>query len=577
MVAGTDHPILLRGLDLHAEGDARPSLVQRSEIKFLDGLLADLREGGSFPRLAARSAGQGAALAPALSYRQGRQQLLLKARLAAVTAPVKLYQPVHRTFPFAVLEAACDLFPELGRAGQPKLDRTMIESAGLVVRRVDAQTGVAEGWLTDGVGLRGWVPLNEGDLGEDLDPDPRRRPRRLGTGIPELDAQLGLDRRPAATLSEQVEPLFVAPPDVCAAAGRTLLYGMIPTVSLEHTEAPAETLPPPRLDLATMRQLFADYLTPEGGIRAVPLRIDPLGVDFYQAQLLEKSAGDTFLSLLRWLNELDALEHPAAITALNGVTARLALDPETSGLTLAAPFERVTIRDTRGLVRDDFIQVRLGDLALTAATALRDSEVDLTTRATAPSGYTLGWQIPDAAISDAALGALSDRMQQRTIEFKLLAGERRFDPRRGRYVARAFIRVRREPGCPPRIWWSAYSEVFQIAQHWDHNPDVPPTIIPMPGLPTRDALKAMKPNVAFEVPESLQNFLDANGMQNFLDGDASKGKGGLDILWICSFSIQIIMMIAFTILIIFAILLNIVFNWLIFIRICLPIPVPKGE
>jgi hypothetical protein len=47
---------------------------------------------------------------------------------------------------------------------------------------------------------------------------------------------------------------------------------------------------------------------------------------------------------------------------------------------------------------------------------------------------------------------------------------------------------------------------------------------------------------------------------------------GWELGMICTFSIQIITLIAFVVMFIFAILLNIVFWWMAFLKICLPIP-----
>jgi hypothetical protein len=43
-------------------------------------------------------------------------------------------------------------------------------------------------------------------------------------------------------LSESVSPLYIAPPEVCEAAGRTILYGVIPVTSPERSES-VEPLP----------------------------------------------------------------------------------------------------------------------------------------------------------------------------------------------------------------------------------------------------------------------------------------------------------------------------------------------
>jgi hypothetical protein len=48
---------------------------------------------------------------------------------------------------------------------------------------------------------------------------------------------------------------------------------------------------------------------------------------------------------------------------------------------------------------------------------------------------------------------------------------------------------------------------------------------------------------------------------------------GLPLGMICSFSLQIIFLVAFIVMFIFLILLNIVFWWLPFLKICFPVPV----
>jgi hypothetical protein len=55
-----------------------------------------------------------------------------------------------------------------------------------------------------------------------------------------------------------------------------------------------------------------------------------------------------------------------------------------------------------------------------------------------------------------------------------------------------------------------------------------------------------------------------------------EGKGdmgnGLGITWVCAFSIPIITICAFIVLNIFLTLFNIVFGWMFFLKICLPLP-----
>ena len=62
-------------------------------------------------------------------------------------------------------------------------------------------------------------------------------------------------------------------------------------------------------------------------------------------------------------------------------------------------------------------------------------------------------------------------------------------------------------------------------------------------------------------------------MDGIIDSIGGACDGGLSIRMICSFSIQIIFMVAFIVMFTFLILLNFVFGWLAYLRICLPIPV----
>ena len=51
----------------------------------------------------------------------------------------------------------------------------------------------------------------------------------------------------------------------------------------------------------------------------------------------------------------------------------------------------------------------------------------------------------------------------------------------------------------------------------------------------------------------------------------------MEIGWLCCFSIPIITICAFIVLNIFLSLFNIIFQWLLWIRICLPFPRPRSD
>ena len=89
------------------------------------------------------------------------------------------------------------------------------------------------------------------------------------------------------------------------------------------------------------------------------------------------------------------------------------------------------------------------------------------------------------------------------------------------------------------------------------------------GTQSANLLKALKPNVSFVVPPSLQSLLSGSAKDQ-LAGTLSNSSVGLT--WICSFNIPIITICAFLVLNIFLSLFNIVFGWLFFMKICLPFP-----
>ena len=64
-----------------------------------------------------------------------------------------------------------------------------------------------------------------------------------------------------------------------------------------------------------------------------------------------------------------------------------------------------------------------------------------------------------------------------------------------------------------------------------------------------------------------------------LPEDLMEGKGdggsGIGLGWICSFSLPIITLCAFICLNIFLSLFNLIFSWMAFLKICIPIPKAK--
>jgi hypothetical protein len=92
-------------------------------------------------------------------------------------------------------------------------------------------------------------------------------------------------------------------------------------------------------------------------------------------------------------------------------------------------------------------------------------------------------------------------------------------------------------------------------------------------LPDIDAesVKNIRPNVAFALPPKLANLLNRTSPENLMKGDASLSNNP-NLGWICSFSLPIITLCAFIVLNIFLGLFNLIFQWMFYIKICLPFP-----
>lgn len=503
---------------------------------------AQLPEGPLAPLLERRDVDFVSNIFAELVTAEGRVALRATEARSRVEDTLRLYRPVHRVFHVLLLEAYCE------RPGSPRLDPRRIHSAGLVIRRIDETEDTRpvaakralparaaavryQAWMQRSDGGRGWIALG-GARDEALDPDPALRPRTR-SGNPEIDRRLAamVDSRAGAAWAESVVTLFPAPPAVCQAVGRTLLIGVLPTGSVEESELAAQPAPAYERDEVASR--IPPLLAANPG-RAIPPRAGLLvtRADAGAADLVDFV--DMLGKLVAGFGMLDEGDGPAAL--------RTAL-------------QRFTVEDAGGATR------KLGDVIEAAANVLLFGQ----------SGtflMPLRWAAISAADAGAIVTAVHAAANQRLAEIR--PRQARFEDDRARYRARAFVRVRHEPDCPPELVWSDYTETFRIAPWWHSGPNKPP-VIALPDL-TLQNLREFKPNVAFKLPPRLFDMLQKNLPTKLLAGDIKEGNVGLGIEWICGFSIPIITLCAFIVLFIFLVLLNIVFWWLPFVRICIPIP-----
>lgn len=538
------HDVALGAPRSVASGGA-PLLLQRSDGDFIDAVLDEITSAEGRSRLLATRAGA----------RTQRQVL-------------KLFQPIQRQHHLAVLEAWCDT------PGTPRLDPSRVESAGLVVRRVRRNGSAAEeGWMRSRGRLRGWLPVQRIG-GAARDPASQLRLHSGHTGVADIDhelVQLALQREDTL-LDEHVVPMFVAPPEVCKAAGKTVYYGLVPTVSGEQAEtAPvfdeANTFGPESPDfrnhlVQALRGEAMDFpldgenLNPawtEAAEIATTVRPGGLSNDHWNRLHPGGGSRSSMQRFLRLLRQLDGEFNAFAGTS----PAAQALRQQLAAIALPLKLrEGETV--ARTVNAEGFLRQAVQVLVQ------RDEQ------ATRPEMPVRWPALPSQQASGLRL-ALSRALADRFAQLNLAPG--RFDEPGAQYVVRAFVRLKPECGCPARIVWSEATEPFVIAP-WFEGSGAPPVRIDLPDITAPGLLASLKPNVSFAVPPALQNLLSGNPK------DLMEGKkppdGGITIGWICSFSLPAITICAFIVLSIFLGLLNLIFSWLAFIKICIPYP-KKGD
>jgi len=537
------HPVSLRGPSAQRPG-APALLVDLQVDDFVAALVAGLK-GTTW-------------------HRFGWPATLPFTQLPPLGAPRALFQPIHRRFNLVLLDTCCALF------GTPRLDPRKIESSGFVVRRwigPDAHAGMPsagelahhahwQAWQErDGEGL-GWQGFSSAQQ-FDSDPDLSRRPQaRTGNAV--VDAALAA-RAPQAA-AEATQPLYPLAPEVCDHAQRTLLFGLVPCSEAQRLQRGAavdySAVHAPGADRDDFIAHLSPYLRRTGSARALPA----VGSNFDASWLAEEDA----MAADAPDPGTDALLRAQFTAFIRQLALEFGLGGETDGEALVPLLDELrltTIDRSEALVR--FRVESAGAFLLACARVVHDADAPGVMMPDQLAAIPAGWT---ERFVDAALAVL----EARSAKASILEG--RYDDDQSLFAIRAFVRVRGEPGCPTRLVWSEMTPLYAIAP-WHASTGSPQARIALPSL-NAASLRAMTPNVAFELPPELQNLLARNSPKAMLAGKAEKGSE-LGLGWICSFSIPIITICAFIVLNIVLHLLEIIFHWLPFVKICLPIPRKK--
>jgi hypothetical protein len=487
-------------------------------------------------------------------------------------APLTLYQPAHGRFYLAGAALVCR------RTGLPdrRVRRGAGEQVGMVLRRLvpregrdlqpgDASTYDEYGWFGD---AQGWLRI----------------------GASGLDRPVGGDGA-SFGLAEERLPLF---PVAYAADGRTrrLLAGTIPVGARERyenarIEPPEQAPPPPALPddpLADVRRVPFDAFT--GALIGLQEAHDARSPDRRTTAWTGEVRDVLAFALLDLADGLSAF--PSLWTAVrNAAPSGLpdlhrcvyeALDVPLTGWTSTT--WRSAVRDTdaaRAEILGGTPTDTLGlPLHVFSAATLTASIGDLMTQsATLPGGDACG-AFPDAV--EALLGATPppawDDALGPDVPARPVAGEVDL----GAADAGAVYVVRfvyERPACaplrPPLV--SAPSQPFRMAPFYDPRAPARPIRIPMPVDTSRAGLRRFPKNVSFALSAELRKQMArVPAKLGDLDDGNVDDPPGLSIGMLCSLSIPIITICALILLMLIVQLLNIVFWWLPFFKICLPIP-----
>ncbi len=466
-----------------------------------------------------------------------------------------LYQPLHGSFYLVTASLVCRQLGLPDRAIDPKNgERTLF-----VIRRI--RDGYEQGWV-ETEAFRGWQSLDD--------------PKSL---LP------GEERFP-------MHPVSTSPGGPSLANG----YGRMPCDErvIYHGYLPT----------GNRKKYIEAYMapTPSGAV-ATPADNAAL-VDNYRRQIEQDSSLEDFrlnefdtrvLSTWSYLKDMHSQGDPSPDAArLNDMSLYLVLDlGDYLSKALPGVWWAIAHNNSAGLsaVEQDLVDTLEGVTILvngvsTALTdALRDRQDDLELvgggDGPLPSDQYSFWGVPIPsnlkARVKAALAAEDTPMQVTQEMADLLRTQVRVAPvaADGQPADYYFLRLAYEydPECPPVV--SEPSQYFRLAGYMDPDAPARPIRLELPSIKMRD-LRRFKRGVGFEMSPDLRRVMDGVH-KGLLEGAGLNSSEGWSLAMICSFSLQIIFLVAFIVMFIFLILLNIVFWWLPFLKICFPIPKPPSS
>ena len=453
-----------------------------------------------------------------------------------------LFQPVQRMTHVAMVQITCNSL------GYPRLDPKRVASAGVVIRRINGDR--MQAWMRSPTGLFRWIDVTDETAKED--PNPALRPAHP-SGQAALDLQLAALRM-TASYTESSTPAFVAPPATCAELCRTVIYGLVPTASSEMSDALPVVAPAYDADqVAKSLPILLQAKAHSAPLAGEQVNYCWMSNEFLSRQFPPKGSPPK--------PSHKVVHFQRFSTALNLLKSAFgAFDDTSEGKKIMSALNEHSV------YFDDGARP-MGEFYREAASKLLDYDPSSgpAQNVTMPNS----WDPLTHDDVNLLVSVLAPKSKQ------MLMPQGRFQNSSRRYRLRMFVRVKSaHPNCPPTLVWSRYSEPFQIAP-WYQSSGRPHVPVPLPDPTDRNFLKNVKPDCTFSVPGGLMGAMQGTSMSGLMNGAGGGAKLGLG--WLCSFSIPLITICAFFVLNIFLSLLNIVFFWMAFIKICIPIPTIESD
>lgn len=466
--------------------------------------------------------------------------------------PVKLYQPAHGRFYLAAAALVCQTRGLPDRA----VDGARDEAASCVIRRMIAPDGgsaVEHGWFGPDAG---WGPV---------------------TGPDGLDrvSDAGGDGQ-AAVVREERLPLFPVRYALGTTGRRRRLFaGLIPVANRERYEtAPRAAADLGLGDLDPVAEPLADVRRSQFDAWAEGLtRLRRADGSKPASAAWDAEAHDVLafalLDLADFLRQhLAALWDAVEAESAGGLSGR-ARDAYDA---LAAAIDPGDVTWTAALrvVAGNEAALRLGDVpALNPpGNPLTAGEIASGIAALEAGGFADDVRALLAASPPPPLDGLGDLVPGAPAVTDGGGGGAVY------HLRCVYERPRCRPSRAPVV--SAPSQPFRLAGFFDPDAPARPTRIAMPVDTSPAGLRRFPKNVSFLISNELRRQMDSvpTSLGDLDDGDVRSGPGrGLGM--ICSLSVPIITICALVLLMVIVQLLNIVFWWLPFFKICLPVPVTK--